>query len=75
VLALFRESDGIVSAGIARCQGDQRYLNNMAVMAGHVGFPFNRLVFAVLANHLVEPHEPRQLCHNEHIWPFCAPDA
>jgi hypothetical protein len=55
VLTLFSESDGIVGAGIARCQGDPRYVTNMAVVASHVGFPFNPIVFAVIANHLVEP--------------------
>lgn len=70
VLALFSESDGIVGAGIARCQGDPRYVTNMVVMASHVGFPFNPLVFAVVANHLVEPHERWALCRSERIRPF-----
>ena len=52
VLALYSESDGIVGPGIARCRGESRYVTNMAVMASHVGFPFNPLVFAVIANHL-----------------------
>jgi len=70
VLALFSESDGIVGAGIARCQGDPRYVTNMAVMASHVGFPFNPLVFAVIANHLVEPQRRWALCRSEHIRPL-----
>ncbi len=70
VLALYSESDGIVGAGIARCEGDPRYVTNMAVMASHVGFPFNPLVFAVIANHLVEPHERWALCTSEYIKPF-----
>lgn len=70
VLALHSESDGIVGAGIARCQGDPRYVTNMAVMASHVGFPFNPLVFAVIANHLVEPHQRWALCRSERIRPF-----
>ena len=70
VLALHSESDGIVGAGIARCQGDPRYVTNMAVMASHVGFPFNPLVFAVIGNHLVEPHERWALCRSERIRPF-----
>ncbi len=70
VLALYSESDGIVGAGIAKCQGDPRYVTNMAVMASHVGFPFNPLVFAVAANHLVEPHERWALCRSEHIRPL-----
>lgn len=70
VLALSSESDGIVGAGIARCQADPHYVSNMAVMASHVGFPFNPLVFAVIANALVEPHERWGLCKSRYIRPF-----
>jgi len=70
VLALYSESDGIVGAGIAKCQGDPNYVTNMAVVASHVGFPFNPLVYAVIANHLVEPHERWALCRSEHIRPL-----
>ena len=70
VLALHSESDGIVGAGIAKCQGDPRYVTNIAVMASHVGFPFNPLVFAVIANHLVEPQHRWALCKSERIKPF-----
>ena len=70
VLALFSESDGIVGAGIARCEGDPDYVTNMAVMASHVGFPFNPLVFAVIGNHLVEPHLRWEICKSERIRPF-----
>jgi hypothetical protein len=70
VLALHSESDGIVGPGIARCQGDPRYVTNMVVMASHVGFPFNPLVFGVIANHLVEPDERWALCRSERIKPF-----
>jgi hypothetical protein len=56
-----------VGAGIAKCQGDPKYVTNMAVVASHVGFPFNPLVFAVIANHLVEPHERWSVCRSEHI--------
>jgi hypothetical protein len=70
VLALYSESDGIVGAGIARCEGDPRYVTNMAVMASHVGFPFNPLVFAVIGNYLVEPHERWALCRSDYIKPF-----
>ncbi len=65
VLALFSESDGIVGTGIARCQADPAYTTNMAVMASHVGFPFNPLVFAVIANHLVEPERRWLLCRGQ----------
>jgi len=70
VLALYSESDGIVGAGIAKCQGDPNYVTNMAVVASHVGFPFNPLVFAVIANHLVEPHERWALCRSQYIRPL-----
>lgn len=70
VLALFSESDGIVGSGIARCEGDPRYVTNMAVMASHVGFPFNPLVFAVIGNHLVEPHERWAICRSAALRPF-----
>ena len=67
VLTLYSESDGIVGKGIARCEGDPRYVTNMAVMASHVGFPFNPLVFAVIANHLVAPDRRWAICRNERI--------
>lgn len=67
VLALYSESDGIVGAGIAKCQGDPRYVTNVAVIASHVGFPFNPLVFAVIANHLVEPQERWAWCRSAHL--------
>ncbi len=70
VLALYSESDGIVGAGIAKCQGDPRYVTNMAVVASHVGFPFNPLVFAVVANHLVEPQDRWALCRSQYIRPL-----
>ncbi|MFT4518870.1 MAG: hypothetical protein ACI9JM_001259 [Halioglobus sp.] len=70
VLALYSESDGIVGTGIAQCQGDSRYVTNIAVMASHVGFPFNPLVFAVIANHMVEPHERWAMCSSSRIRPF-----
>jgi pimeloyl-ACP methyl ester carboxylesterase len=70
VLAVYSESDGIVGAGIARCEGDPRYVTNMAVMASHVGFPFNPLVFAVIANDLVQPQQRWALCKSELIKPF-----
>lgn len=72
VLALYSESDGVVGSAIARCEADQRYVTNMSVMASHVGFPFNPLVFAVIANHLVEPHERWAICGNRRLRPFVA---
>lgn len=70
VLALYSESDGIVGAGIAHCQGDPNYVTNVAVVASHVGFPFNPLVFAVIGNHLVEPQERWAVCRSERIQPL-----
>jgi dienelactone hydrolase len=67
VLALYSESDGIVGAGIAKCQGDPRYVINVAVLASHVGFPFNPVVFAVIANHMVEPEKRWALCRSEYL--------
>jgi hypothetical protein len=67
VLALYSESDGIVGAGIAKCQGDPRYVTNVAVFASHVGFPFNPVVFAVIANHMVEPGKRWALCQSEYL--------
>jgi hypothetical protein len=70
VLALHSESDGIVGKGIARCQGDPRFVTNMAVVASHVGFPFNPLVFAVIANHMVAPDKRWSVCGSEKLRPF-----
>ena len=70
VLALHSESDGIVGKGIARCEGDPRFVTNMAVMASHVGFPFNPLVFAVVANHMVEPGQRWSICGSRALRPF-----
>ena len=70
VLTLYSESDGIVGAGIARCEGDPHYVTNIAVMASHVGFPFNPLVYGVIANHLVEPHERWDICGSSRLGPF-----
>jgi pimeloyl-ACP methyl ester carboxylesterase len=72
VLALYSESDGIVGAGIARCMADARYVTNVAVMASHVGFPFNPLVFAIIANHLAKPEDRWAICRSERIGPFLA---
>jgi len=75
VLALYSESDGIVGAGIARCEGDPRYVTNMAVMASHVGFPFNPLVFAVIANHLVAQDSRWAICGSPLLAPFVRRDG
>ncbi len=70
ILALYSESDGIVGAGIAKCEADPRYVTNMVVMASHVGFPFNPLVFAVIGNHLVPAQRRWTICGSSRIKPF-----
>jgi pimeloyl-ACP methyl ester carboxylesterase len=70
ILALYSKSDGIVGEGIAKCAADPRYVTNMAVMASHVGFPFNPLVFAVIANHLAPPEQRWSICSSPRIRPF-----
>lgn len=67
VLALYSKSDGIVGEGIAQCQADPAYVKNMAVMASHVGFPFNPIVFAVIANHMVAAEDRWPICRNETV--------
>jgi len=54
VTALYSQSDGFVGDGIARLP-DHDLMENIAVMASHVGFPFNPLVRAVLAERLAQP--------------------
>lgn len=70
VLALYSESDGIVGEGIAKCEADSRFVTNVAVMASHIGFPFNPLVFAVIANFLVSPEQRWAICRSDRIKPF-----
>ena len=70
ILALYSESDGIVGKGIARCEGDSKYVTNVAVVASHVGFPFNPLVFAVIANHMVEPEQRWSICSSKRLRPL-----
>jgi pimeloyl-ACP methyl ester carboxylesterase len=53
VTALYSESDGIVGSGIALCPRHP-LMENIAVMASHVGFPFNPLVRAVVAERLAQ---------------------
>ena len=65
VLALYSKSDGIVGEGIAQCRADPTYVKNVAVLASHVGFPFNPIVFAVIANHMVAPEDRWSICRNE----------
>jgi pimeloyl-ACP methyl ester carboxylesterase len=52
--ALYSTSDGFVGAGIARLP-EHRLMENIAVMASHVGFPFNPLVLALVAERMSQP--------------------
>lgn len=70
VLALHSKSDGIVGEGIAQCEADSRYVTNMAVVASHVGFPFNPLVFSVIANHMVPADKRWAICGSSRLKPF-----
>ena len=54
VTALYSLSDGFVGAGIARLP-EHPLMESIAVMASHVGFPFNPLVRFVLAERLAQP--------------------
>ncbi|MFT7176185.1 MAG: pimeloyl-ACP methyl ester carboxylesterase [Halioglobus sp.] len=67
VLALYSKTDGIVGEGIAQCQADPAYVKNVAVIASHVGFPFNPIVFAVIANHMVAPQYRWAICRNKNL--------
>ncbi len=53
VTALYSTSDGFVGEGIARLP-DHPLMENIAVMASHVGFPFNPLVRFVLSERLAQ---------------------
>ncbi len=51
VTAVYSRSDGIVGEDIARLP-EHPFMENIAVMASHVGFPFNPLVRLVMAERL-----------------------
>ncbi len=53
ITALYSLSDGFVGAGIARVP-EHPLMENIAVMASHVGFPFNPLVRFLLAERLAQ---------------------
>ncbi|MDO8863448.1 alpha/beta hydrolase [Haliea sp. E1-2-M8] len=57
VLALYSKTDGIVGSDIALCQGDARWVRNVAIPASHIGFPFNPLVRAAIARELAASPE------------------
>ncbi len=54
VTALYSQSDGFVGVDIAQLP-QHELTENIAVMASHVGFPFNPLVRAVVAERLIQP--------------------
>ncbi|MEQ9394535.1 lipase family alpha/beta hydrolase [Haliea sp.] len=57
VLALYSRTDGIVGSEIALCQGDARWVRNVAIPASHIGFPFNPLVRVAIARELAASPE------------------
>jgi len=56
VTALYSNSDGFVGATIARLP-EHALMENIAVMASHIGFPFNPLVQALIAERLSQPED------------------
>jgi pimeloyl-ACP methyl ester carboxylesterase len=69
VTAIFSLSDGFVGADIARVP-DHALMENIAVMASHVGFPFNPLVRAVVAERLAQPESGWQPFEKPDLRPF-----
>jgi pimeloyl-ACP methyl ester carboxylesterase len=59
VTALYSLTDGIVGSDIALLP-EHPHMENIAVMASHVGFPFNPLVRAVVAERLAQPEQQWQ---------------
>ena len=54
ITALYSRSDGFVGEGIAQLP-EHPLMESIAVMASHVGFPFNPLVRLLLAERLAQP--------------------
>lgn len=69
VTALFSQSDGFVGEGIARLP-EHPLMENIAVMASHVGFPFNPLVRLLLAERLAQPEGDWQPYQRMTLKPF-----
>jgi pimeloyl-ACP methyl ester carboxylesterase len=69
VTALYSTSDGFVGAGIATLP-EHPLMENIAVMASHVGFPFNPLVKALICERLSQPEGRWQAYQNLSFKPF-----
>lgn len=69
ITALFSCSDGFVGEGIARLP-EHALMESIAVMASHVGFPFNPLVRVMLAERLAQPEGQWQPYQKPTIKPF-----
>jgi pimeloyl-ACP methyl ester carboxylesterase len=69
ITALYSLSDGFVGAGIARLP-EHPLTENIAVMASHVGFPFNPLVRFLLAGRLAQAEGQWSPCQRVSFKPF-----
>ncbi|MEP5763170.1 MAG: alpha/beta hydrolase [Halieaceae bacterium] len=69
VSALYSTSDGFVGESIARLP-EHPLMENIAVMASHVGFPFNPLVKAVIAERLAQAEGDWQAYRRPSLKPF-----
>jgi pimeloyl-ACP methyl ester carboxylesterase len=69
VTALYSYSDGFVGVDIARIP-EHPLVDNIAVMASHVGFPFNPLVRALLAERLAQAEDDWQPYDKVLLRPF-----
>jgi pimeloyl-ACP methyl ester carboxylesterase len=69
VTALYSRSDGFVGEGIARLP-EHPLMESVAVMASHVGFPFNPLVRLLLAERLAQAEGAWQPYQQMTLKPF-----
>jgi len=69
VTALYSRSDGFVGESIARLPAHP-FMENIVVMASHVGFPFNPLVKALLAERLAQPEDGWRRYQKPSLKPF-----
>jgi pimeloyl-ACP methyl ester carboxylesterase len=69
ITALYSQSDGFVGEGIARLPAHPM-MESIAVMASHVGFPFNPLVRVLLAERLSQSEDDWQPYQQPTLKPF-----
>ena len=69
ISAIYSLSDGVVNTDIA-CLPEHELTENIAVLASHVGFPFNPLVRALLAERLAQAPGHWRPCSTTAIKPF-----